>query len=334
MRAPALVVVALSLAALVGTASAGRVGNDRSLAVGESIGSISASGGRVAIQADDPNGGCGRGLVWTPSSGAVTELKDPCSADRSFVDLTLAGDTAIWWDYDSGNHVYCDDVYTASVASPKAHGLGICDGTMGDTYFELAGDRTIVTVSDYTVCEADCVGDNGGLLPDGDYGVEVRRLHGGKLATLLGPVDFRNVLDARNWHVAVIEPKGRLSVYDSAGKLLWQRAGVRSVLRGRLAGSSVVVQQPGAVQVYAPGGAALRTWSLPRGAYLEDAAGGLAVYTAGSTVHLLRLADGRDRKLVTAKGLVQAQITPAGVFYAAGSSVTFVPIRTALLQLG
>jgi hypothetical protein len=60
-----------------------------------------------------------------------------------------------------------------------------------------------------------------------------------------------------------------------------------------------------------------------------------------SPPHLLRLADGRDRKLITIKGLAGAQITPAGVFYAADVQtksgdrglITFVPIGAVLRNL-
>ena len=141
MRPAAATVVAVALALLVGPASAGQAGSGRTLAVDGSIESISAEGVSVAIHATHANGGCDRGVVWTASMGAVVDLKDGCSSDGVYSDLTLAGDTAIWWDWSSGNHVYCDDVFTASVATPKPHGLGICVGTMGDTYFEFAGDR-------------------------------------------------------------------------------------------------------------------------------------------------------------------------------------------------
>ncbi len=331
MRGPALAAVAL-LALVAGTAFARAGSASRTLTVNGEIGSISASGGRVAIASDDLGGGCSHGLVWNASTGSRADLKDPCSSDTVYSGLKLAGDTAIWWDYSSGNHVYCDDVYTWSVTSPKAHALGICDGTMGDTYFELAGDRSIVAIVDYAVCESDCTGDNGNLLPDGNYGVEVRRVQTGKVMRLLGPVDFRVFLDARSWRVAVIEPKATLTVYDASGRKLWSRPGITGVSSGAIDGNSVVLHQTRSVRAYSPAGAGIAR-PLPRGADVAGVVGGLVVYTVSSSVHLLRLSDGRDRRLVTVKGLVQAQLTPAGVFYAAGSSVTFVPIGAVLRQL-
>ena len=331
MKTAALALVALVVVALAGT---GRAGSGHTLAVKGPIQSISAAGGRVAIQAGEA-GSCAAGaagVVWTPQTGATVHLKDPCSSDYSYSDLTLAGSTAIWWDYSAGNHVYCDDVFTALLPAPKGTGLGVCDGSEGDTYYELAGDSSIVAIADYSVCESDCTDANGKLLPDGDYGVEVRRVVGGKVKAVLPAVDFRRFLDAGNWRVAVVEPKNVLTVYDTNGKRVWKVAGVAGVTGGWIAGSSVVVQRGRTVQVYSPAGAG-PTRTLPRGAGVADVAGSLVVYTVGSSVHLLRLADGHDGRLVTVKGLVGAQITPAGVFYAVRTSVTFVPLSVALRSL-
>jgi hypothetical protein len=53
---------------------------------------------------------------------------------------------------------------------------------------------------------------------------------------------------------------------------------------------------------------------------------------------VLRLSDRRDRTLVTVKGLADAQITPAGVFYGVidksyNGLVTFVPLADVLRKL-
>jgi hypothetical protein len=327
---------ALGLLLLVSLAASGQAARapTTSFAVQGSVVSISAAGPRVAVHSTSDANGCDYGTIWS-ATGSVVHL--PCVSPNSghrYADLTLAGTTAVWWDYDTGNHVYCDDVYTTTLARPTAgHGLGICDGTEADTYYEFAGDNTLVAIVDYTVCAADCTGDNGKLLPDGNYGVEVTRVKAGKVVRLLGPVDFRVFLDARNWRVAVIEPKASLTVYDASGKKLWSRPGITGVASGWIDGNSLVLHQTRSVRAYSSAGAGTAR-PLPRGASVDGVVGGLVVYTVGSSVHLLRLSDGRDRKLVTVKGLVQAEITPAGVFYAAGSTVTFVPIGTALRQLG
>jgi hypothetical protein len=321
---------ALAVAALALVAGAtSHAGNGRVLAVNGSP-FISASGDRVAVLAYS-DGNCGPAYVWAPKTNHSTRLKDRCSSDSSFNDLTLAGVNALWWDYSAGNHVYCDDVYANSKT------LGLCDGTAGDVYYTFAGDNTLSAIADYSVCEQDCTDANGNLLPDGDYGVEVARLKGGKVAPLLKPVDFRTFLDARNWRVATIEPKATLTVYDAGGKKVWSVPNMTGVLAGRIDGGSVVLQRTRSVRVYAAAGPGVAR-PLPKGARFDGVAGGLVVYRTGSSVRVLRLPDGRDRALVTVKGLTGAQITPAGVFYAADVSdtrgvVTFVAMRDVLRRL-
>ena len=92
--------------------------------------------------------------------------------------------------------------------------------------------------------------------------------------------------------------------------------------------------------MYTAAGAGLAR-PLPKGARFGGVTGGLVVYRAGSTARILRLSDGRDRRLVTLKGLADVQITPAGVFYAAEvpakggvrGLVAYVPMRDALHKL-
>jgi hypothetical protein len=316
---------AVALALFVLLAGVSRAGSGRTLAVSGSVESISAERGLVAVHVH-PGRGCDEALIWKPSAATVSRLRDCSSSDAHIQGLTLAAGKPIWWDWSSGNHVYCDDVYR------DGHALGLCDGTQGDTFYEFAGDSTLVAIADYTVCEADCTDANGSLLPDGKYGVEVRRLVGSKVVPLLKPVDFRVFLDARSWRVATIEPKATLTVYDTAGTKLWSRPGVTGVFGGWISGDTVVLQQTRSIRAYSAAGAGVAR-PLPRGARVGGVVGGLVAYRAGSSVRVLRLSDGRDRALATAGRLVGAQITPAGVFYATRTVVTFVPIGDVLLRL-
>jgi len=334
--------VALLAFALVAAGVSRAGSNNRTYAIAGPLDylSLSASGGSVAIHAAVEDGCSRSGVVWTPATGRAVKLTDGCSNDASYQSLTLAGSTAIWWDYDSGNHVYCSDVYVSSVARPAAHGLGVCDGTEGDTYYDLAGDNTLVAAADFSVCEDDCTDANGKLLPNGDYGTEVGLVVGGKLRPLLRARDFRTFLDARNWRVAVIEPKGLLTVYDTRGKLLWsaRNTGTHGLQNGWIVGNTVVGQEDRQVAAYSSHGPRIVA-TMPKHALLTDVAGGLAVYTVQSSVHVLRLSDGRDRTLITVKGLQDAQVTPAGVFYGAVNPksydglVTFVPLAEVLRKL-
>jgi DNA-binding response OmpR family regulator len=67
-------------------------------------------------------------------------------------------------------------VWTFVFTAKKGKSLGVCDGTEGDVYYSFFGDGSVIAMTHYSVCEADCVGPNGNLLPDGDYGVAVERI--------------------------------------------------------------------------------------------------------------------------------------------------------------
>jgi hypothetical protein len=316
-------VVALALFALL--AGVSRAGSGPTLVAQGSVESISAERGLVAVHVHHATG-CDGAVIWAPSASAVHTLRDCSSSNARIQGLTLAAGKTIWWDWSSGNHVYCDDVYR------DGHALGLCDGTEGDTYYQFAGDGTLVAIADYTVCEADCTDANGNVLPDGDYGVEVSRLVGSKAVPLLKPVDFRVFLDARSWRVATIEPKATLTMYDTAGTKLWSRPGATGVFGGWISGDTVVLQQTRSIRAYSATGAGVAR-PLPPGARVGGVVGGLVAYRAGSSVRVLRLSDGRDRLLATAGRLVGVQITPAGVFYATRTVVTLVPIGDVLLRL-
>jgi hypothetical protein len=83
----------------------------------------------------------------------------------------------------------------------------------------------------------------------------------------------------------------------------------------------------------AGGGEREHVWTMATGGRLRDAEGGAALYTAGPSIHVLRLSDGRDRVLRAVRGLVDAQLEPSGLFYAFDKPgggvkpgrVTFVP---------
>jgi hypothetical protein len=309
--------LAMSLLAAVSWAGGGRI-----LAVQGTVGWIAAEEGFVAVRVH-PAKGCDYVLTWKPSAGRTSRFVHCSSSDYSLQDLTFAGGVPIWWDYSTGNHVYCDDVYAGR------HALGLCDGTEGDTYYEFGGDRTIAAIVDFSVCEDDCT-DNGKLLPNGNYSVEVRQLANGNVVPLLSPVDFRVFLDAGNRRVATIEPKATLTVWDATGKKLWSLPGITGVFGGWVDGGTVVLHQTRSLHVYSQAGSGV-TRPLPRGAVVVRVVGGLAVYFAGSSLHVLRLRDGRDRKLLPVSGA--ADFTSAGIFYGGVRSVTFMPLAGVLRKL-
>ena len=136
---------------------------------------ISADGGRVAIRAglEGTRRACHYASVWTPVSGRVVRFSDnSCfpSGDNAarHLGLTLAGTRLAWVDYEYGNHAYCEGPYTATLARPTPRNLRLeCDPASGvtDVYFDFAGDGALLALSAYRECLANCLDDDGKLLP-------------------------------------------------------------------------------------------------------------------------------------------------------------------------
>ena len=313
-------VVLLALALLAGTTWAG---TGRTIAVAGTIRGIAAEDGVVAVHVH-PKKGCDYVLTWKPSASLTSRIVHCSSSDQSLQDLTFAGGVPIWWDWSSGNHVYCDDVYAGR------HALGLCDGTEGDTYYEFAGDRSIAAIVDYTVCEDDCT-DNGNLLPNGNYSVEASKLVNGKVVKLLSPVNFRVFLDAGNSRVATIEPKATLTVWDAAGKRLWSLPRITGVYGGWIDGNTVALHETRSIHVYTAAGAGV-VRPLPKGADVDGVVGGYVCYAIGYSIRLLRLSDGRDG-LIPVKNVEWFDFTAAGLFYTTGSSLSFMPFADVLRKL-
>ena len=72
-----------------------------------------------------------------------------------------------------------------------------------------------------------------------------------------------------------------------------------------------------------------RRWPLPDPtAPLTDLQDGIAVLVAGTSIHLLRLADGKDTVIQTpGTGSVLAQLEPAGLYYSYTTNDTKYPGR-------
>lgn len=301
--------------------------------------SISADGGSVAIHASlqgaagEPD--CHSGSVWTPAAGKVVRLADtPCgkkASELQYDSLTLAGSRVVWTDYDFGNHAYCTGPYVATTARSKPTNSGRCpeEPDNADLYWEYKGDGGLLVARSYTLCEADCPPDYSRTY---DAGVAIWSVSSG-LKKLVAAKDDTKLLDVDAGRILLRDPAKKLVVLDGGGK---QVAALDVD-----AGSAWL---SGASQVSVPSGPTLRTYdvatgalaetcTMKAGAKLQDVENGLAVYLTPGEVHLLTIATGRDRVVARQKGLVQADLEPAGLFYAYNvpgggakpGRVTFVP---------
>lgn len=332
----------LALASLAAPGAGGAGGATKTIGTRGSVDSISADGGRVAIHAElGANPTCDSGGVWQPTTGKVVRLQDAVcggkgSSDREYSALTLAGSHVAWVDYDLGNHAYCYGPFAATLAKPKPVDIGnYCDGTpdTSGTYYEFAGDGNLLVARSYLQCEADC---------DPDYSrtyqtdVEILRVAGGKLTKLLSAQDDTKLLDVAAGRILLLEPPATLVVLDGAGKARGRIVLSKgAIATARLDGSSQVVVAAGTtLTTYdVATGAVVKTATMKAGARFQDVDTGRAVYFAGGAIHVLTIATRRDRVVAKQKGLVQADLEPAGLFYAYNvpgggpkpGRVTFVP---------
>jgi hypothetical protein len=338
------VLAGLVLTALAASAAAASTGaGPKTIGTRGSVFAISADGARVAI-ASELRGKktCQYAAAWTPSTGGVvrfggTDCTAPDDNAEHHVDLTLAGTRVAWVDYDYGNHAYCDGPYTATLAKPKPVALpSDCDGTSADEYYTFYGDGDFLVMSSSVYCEVEgeCGEDeNGEPLPAGDYDVTLQRVVGTAVRPIAKALNGRAVLDANAGRALVWEPPGNVLVYSAAGKVLASfPAGKDPLYVGRLDGDNVVFPRGRTLTVGSISSGETKTLTLAAAGKLRDCDGGVAVYTAGGAIHLLTLASGRDRVYAKTVKLVDAQLEPSGLFYAANSGkgpkpgrVTFVP---------
>jgi hypothetical protein len=279
--------------------------------------SISADGGSVAIHAAtnaNSQKPCDSAAIWTPATGKVVHLVDKrCGAnDARFDDLTFAGTTAVWTDYDYGNHAYCTGPLTATLTAPNAHDSNQCGGD-GDVYYEYGGDGSLLVGRDWLSCDYDCGPDcNGSYQADVELvtvGAKVKKLTDEKRNTDLLDVDAGRIL--LRW-------KQTLIVKDGGGK---QVASFPAPGRG-------AAYMDGADRVSVPNKTTLTTYDIATGkvvetctmkphATLEDVENGVAVYIKDDDeVHLLTIATNHDVVAATAQGLVEADLEPNGLYYA------------------
>ena len=289
---------------------------------GEVVG-ISADGDLVAIHAS--YAGCDSGSVWRPSTGKVVRFQDTCETVDQYSSLTLAGGRVVWTDYDYGNHAYCAGPYTATLSKPKERDTGGCsDKPPGDLFWEYVGSGNLLVARSYT------------REPDyaHDIGVTIWSISTG-LKKVLGVKDDTKLFDVDAGRILLRDPSKKLLVLNAAGKQVGVVGPVDSGTAFLSGAQEVVSMAKGTtLNTYdIATGKLVRTSRMKGEAKLVDVENGVCLYLAAAEVHLLTLATNRDRIVARQKGLVQADLEPAGLYYAYNvpgggtkpGRVTFVP---------
>ena len=299
----ALLVVA---AALVLVPAAGGATGGKTIGTRGAVDSISADGGRVAIHAqlgDDPR--CDFGAVWDTC---------PQPSDVEFDGLTLAGDVVVWTNYELGSHAYCAGPFVASLRTLRAAATGVCPGEPdnADMYWEYKGSAGLLVARSYTRCDASCGPDFSKSYDASVVLWSVGPAGPKKLAALKNDT---KLLDADAGRILLGDPSGKLLVLDAAGRQVGTVPARTS--SAWLDGPRVSVATGAILTTFdARSGRVVETCRMKRGARAQDVEKGLAVYLAGTEVHLLTIATNADRVAARQRGLVQADLEPGGLFYA------------------
>lgn len=310
----------------------------RSVALDGRVLTVSTDAGSVAAKVEYPSGTlvCSAAVVWQEASNRVTRIGKPSclsgsNTDQSFDSLTIAGGRVAWADYSFGNHTYCTGLFTATVARPKPLDLGACDGTAPDTLYDLAGSGPLLVAREYLQCEADCAPDYSGTYQTSItlYQVtdELAKIGPLKRDTHLFAVNAGRLLLADGKKLEVVTPHQGSSARFITGDSVFGQ----SFLSG---GDVLGVAGPSLAQYDASTGALVANRSLPARAKVVGFAEGVVAYTNGNAIHVLRLADGRDKTVATVPGLAASSLDSAGLFYGYDRRLAFLSFSSLTRLLG
>jgi len=256
------------------------------------IESLAADGPIVAYDAegDQPGGpACNRVYAWNLATGRVTRMsgRGTCDADSSstgagVAELAVAGKRVAWITNIGGNSESNDRLFAATLPKPRERRLAAVS-RFGEVDCVLAG-RTL-----------------GGLVGGGAAGLD----------TLVAA-------DADGGRIAVAHADGTVTLFSSKGAPL-QTIGIEPAKNVALSGNRLVVlTKTRRIQVYnTQTGRAELGRLVPAVAGHLAADGAIAAYAVGASLHVLRLATGRDTVVATApKGIVGVAVSTRAVVYA------------------
>jgi hypothetical protein len=310
-----------------------------------SIESIDMDGTRLAYAVRGHT--CTKLFVWNVATqgGALVSGKQTCAADSTSTgagvrEIAVAGLRIAWIVNTGGNTESDDDLYVASLPRPKERRLvsavrtGDVDGALvGGWIGALVGDRDLLAVNTW---KTDATG--------GVTTAALRRVGKASLTTISSGLQSYRAVSADAGRIAVARQDGTVALYSRTGRLL--RAIVPSSVKevALQGGDLAVLTKTRSVEVYsAATGKRRATWPVKAGAARLDLTAGRAVYAVWRTVHLLRLADGKDVALPAAARAIEGlEIETPGIVYAYNTvkktrevgNLAFVPMSkaTALLS--
>jgi hypothetical protein len=282
---------------------------------------------------------CNTVYVWNVSRNTTTRVsgRQTCNADNTSTgagvrELALAGSRVAWIVNQGGNSESGDYLYTALVARPgervlaSAFRTGDVSGTLtGNWLGGLVGAGSFLAVNHWAT-------DSHGQVKTASLervGARVSGLTQGEATMTARSTDGRQVAVLR-------AAEGTVGIYSTQGQLrrtVVPSSAAEVALRGDYL---VVLTKTSTLEVYnSHSGRRLRTWRAAGAVHL-DTSSGLAAYSAGRTVHVVRLATGKSVFSARAAATVGAvQLEPSGLAYtfrgpADTGRIVFVPMSRVL----
>jgi hypothetical protein len=266
---------------------------------------LGADGTRVAYAAGFSSGDCNRVYVWnlltrkTVKLGRKTHCQQTSTGNRISA-VSLAGTRALWLQFQGGNR----REYTLWTATPTRPAPILIRSIEVDV-----DDPAPIVIGEGDASR------NGDILPYATGAtVTALRANGSRALRWEAPARV-TALAATGGELAVGSADGSVTVLDSRGRLLRSTPGTVTPSAVAVTGSGVVVQRGRTLEHLSTG----RTFLLPAGARLQDAAGPAAAYELRGVVYRLDLLTGR--RTVLARG-TYAQLEPGRTITASGRVVT------------
>jgi hypothetical protein len=340
VRRPGFVLAPIAFVVLLVGASAARSTSDaaqvRTLRTVRSAEALAADGSRAAVAIV-----CERRYsfyelyAWNPVRRLVVSLarrRDrhcyESSTGEGISEIGIAGRTVAWVHYDGGNYRR-QYLATASLRSPRSTTKLTEDrwqipGGAGDWVGNVHGDRSLLVFNTWSVCVSD-----GGSHPCPEgmppgfnvYNETLWRIVGRGKRLILARPDELTVLAVAAGRILVRRADGSLELRRADGGLLRSFPFAREEVKGAVLDSSELVvlhrvSRRLTWSVFDPRSGEERRLAAQTGAIPADVEHGFLVYIVGRVVHVLRLADGRQKGFTTVPGShAVAQLEPSGLFY-------------------
>ena len=306
------------------------------------IEALAMDGSRVAYDVAGSYGSktrCNAVYVWNVARNTTTRVsgRPTCGADNTSTgagvrELALAGGRAAWIVNQGGNSESSDSLYVSDVSGrgerliASAFRSGDVSGILtGNWLGGLVGAGTFLALDHWST-------DSSGNVTT----AKLRRIQT-RLADLAEGPDTMTTRATDGREVAVLRRDETIGLYSTHGALLHTvrpNSAVDVALRGDYL---LVLTKSGTVDVFnSHSGRKLRTWRVAAGATHLDLASGLAAYSAGSHVHVVRLVTGKSVFGTNTHAPVSAvELESAGLAYAFGrgdrpAKIVFVPLRRLL----